>query len=76
MRRLDPPARSMVAARGYDNAVFVALELSRSTWLIAVNLPDSEKVSKYRVAAADAAALLSLLSRLKIQAERHCGETV
>jgi transposase len=75
MRRLDPPARSMVAARGYDNAVFVALELSRSTWLIAVNLPDSEKVSKYRVAAADTAALLSLLSRLKVQAERRCRET-
>jgi len=76
MRRLDPPARSMVAAREYDNAVFVALELSRSNWLIAINLPDSEKVSKYRVAAADTATLLSLLSRLKMQAEQRCGETV
>ena len=76
MQRLDPPARSMVAVRGYVSTVFVALELSRSTWLIAVSLPDSEKVSKYRVAAADTAALLSLLSRLKVQAERRCGETV
>ena len=58
------------------NSVFVALELSRSNWLIAISLPRSEKVSKYRVAAADTVALLSLLSRLKMQAEQQCGETV
>jgi transposase len=76
MRRSDPPIRSMVAAREYDNAVFVALELSRSSWLIATSLPHSEKVSKYRIAAAGTVALLSLLSRLKLEAEEHCGETV
>jgi transposase len=76
MRRLDPPVRSMVAAQEYDNAIFVALELSRSSWLIAVNLPDSEKVSKYRVAAADTAALLNLLFRLKAEAERRCNAAV
>ena len=76
MRRIDPPVRSMAAVREYDNAVFVALELSRSTWLIAVSLPDSEKVSKYRVGAADTSALLSLLARLKAQAERRCSEAV
>jgi transposase len=76
MRRIAPPVRSMAAAREYDNAIFVALELSRSAWLIAVSLPDSEKVSKYRVAAADTTALLNLLARLKAQAERRCGEAV
>ena len=76
MRRFDPAVRSMVAAREHDNSVFVALELSRSNWLIAISLPHSQKVSKYRVPAADAVALLSLLSRLKIQAEQQCGETV
>ena len=76
MRRFDPAVRSMVAAREHDNSVFVALELSRSNWLIAISLPHSERVSKYRVAAADTVALLSLLSRLKIQAEQQCGETV
>ena len=76
MRRSDPPVRSMVAAREHDKTVFVALELSRSHWLIAISLPHSEKMSKYRVAAADTAALLSLLSRLKMQAEECCGETV
>jgi hypothetical protein len=43
----------MVAAREHDKTVFVALELSRSRWLIAISLPHSEKVSKYRVSAAD-----------------------
>jgi transposase len=76
MRRIAPPVRSMAAAREYDNAIFVALELSRSTWLIAVSLPDSEKVSKYRVDAADTTALLNLLARLKAQAERRCSEAV
>ena len=76
MRRFNPPVRSMVAARENANAIFVALELSRSNWLIAISLPHSEKVSKYRIAAADTVALLSLLSRLKMQAEQRCGETV
>jgi len=44
--------------------------------LIAVSVPGSDKVSKYRVAAADIAALLSLLARLKAQAERRCGGVV
>jgi transposase len=66
----------MVAAQEHDNAVFAALELSRSTWLVAVSLPNSEKVSKYRVPAADTAALLSLLSRLKVQAERGGNDAV
>ena len=55
----------------YDRSLFVALELSKSIWLTAVSAPGSEKVSKYRVAAGDAAALWSLLARLKAQAERH-----
>ena len=51
MRHSDPRVRSM--DREYDNAIFVALELSRSNWLIAINLPHTK-------------ALLSLLSRLKM----------
>ena len=47
MRRFDPPVRSMVAARENANAIFVALELSRSNWLIAISLPHSEKVRNY-----------------------------
>ena len=41
---------------------------------VAVSLPNSEKVRKYRVLAADTAALLSLLSRVKAHAERRCRQ--
>ena len=35
------------AAVRYDTALFAALELSRSSWLLAVNVPDRDKISKY-----------------------------
>jgi transposase len=76
MRHSAPPVRSMAAVREYDNAIFVALELSRSNWLIAISLPHNEKVSKYRVPAADTKALLNLLSGLKMQIEQCCSEAV
>lgn len=71
MRCTDHPAHPRAAIREEDNSLFVALELSKSVWLIAVSAPGSEKVSKYRVAAADVAALVALLARLKAQAERY-----
>ncbi len=60
----------------YDTALFAALELSRSSWLLAVNVPDSDKIGKYRIVAGDSAALLNLLSRLRAEAERRCDRPV
>jgi len=62
--------------REYDISLFVALELSRSIWLLAVSAPSSDKISKYRVDAGDSGTLLSLLSRLRADAERRCGRPV
>lgn len=74
MRCSDHPAHPRAAVGEEDSSLFMALELSKSVWLIAVSAPGSEKVSKYRVAAADVAALVALLARLKAQAERYlCG---
>jgi transposase len=56
--------------------LFVALELSRSTWLIGSSTPGSDRISKHQVPAADTTALLALLKRLKARAERYCGTTV
>jgi transposase len=56
--------------------LFVALELSRSTWLIGSSTPGSDRISKHQVPAADTTALLALLKRLKARAERSCGTTV
>src|SRR4051812_13448524 len=68
--------RSMVTTRTHDTSLFVALELSKSTWLIAASIPGNDRVSKFRVDAADRDGLLSLLTRLKAQAERCCREAV
>jgi transposase len=76
MQRTDHPFDSRSAARPYDTSLFVALESSKSTWLIAVSAPGSGKISKYRVAAGDVPALLRLLARLQAQAERHCDGAV
>ena len=64
------------AAHAHDTALFVALELSRSTWLIGSSTPGSDRISKHQVPAADTTALLALLKRLKARAERSCGTTV
>ncbi len=72
----DHSCHSRFAVHPYDRSLFVALELSKSVWLTAVNAPGSDKMSKYRVPAGDAEALRSLLARLKTQAERHCGGPV
>jgi hypothetical protein len=69
MRCADLPADLRAAARDEDSSLLVALELSKSAWLIAASAPGSEKISKYRVAAADVVALLALLARLQAQAD-------
>ena len=72
----DHSAHLRAAVREEDSSLFVALELSKSVWLAAASAPGSEKISKYRVAAADVAALLALLTRLRAQAERYRGGPV
>jgi transposase len=76
MQSTDHHCHSQSTVQRYDGALFVALELSKSIWLIGVSAPGSQKMSKYRVAAGDIAALWSLLARLKVQAEQHHGSPV
>lgn len=56
-----------------DRTIFVALELSRSSWLVAVSAPGWIKVSKHRVEAGDGAGLIALLAKVKEDAERRVG---
>ena len=73
MQRIDDQVCWRAAAHDHDTSLFVALELSSSVWLVAVNAPGSDKISKYRIRAGDNEGLLKLLSRLKAEAERRCG---
>ncbi|MDQ2804214.1 MAG: hypothetical protein M3Y41_16620 [Pseudomonadota bacterium] len=43
--------------------LFVALELSRSTWLVALHSPIADKVSLHRLEGGDTEGLLALITR-------------
>jgi transposase len=47
-----------------------------STWLVGINLPGSEKISKHTVAGGDGAALLALLAKIKDKAEHQLGRAL
>ena len=56
--------------------LFVALELSRSTWLVALHSPLTNKVSQHRLNGGDADGLLALITRKRGQAEEKLGQPV
>src|SRR4051812_35522824 len=63
----------------HDNhpaTLFVALDLSRSSWVVAVHAPHAAgKVSRHKLAPG-AEGLLALIERLRAQAERALGAPV
>jgi transposase len=62
--RTDTPA-----GREYAT-VYIAFELSKSTWQLGVLMPGAEKMSRYRIDGGDLAALSGLLARARAKAER------
>src|ERR671938_572233 len=74
MQTLCPRPEEHAAIRTDLNAIFVSLELSRSTWVITSLAPGSgEKMSKHSVRSGDIAALLARLSQLKEKARARTG---
>jgi transposase len=68
----DGPA----AIRTQFGAIFVSLELSRSTWLVTSLSPGkNEKMSKHSVKAGDIAEVLKLFAELKRKAKARTGES-
>ena len=73
----DPSATPIEATTRPDaGRLFAALELGKSRWLVTVDAPGSDKLSKHAVAGGDGAALLDLLARLRTTAERRTGRPV
>lgn len=54
-------------------AIFVSLELSKSTWLVTSLSPGSEKMSRHSIPGGDLPALLACLSLLREKAEAREG---
>lgn len=67
------PHPMATTAHANDTTLCVALELSRSTWLVGINFPGRDKVSKHVIPGGDGAALLGLLSTAKAKAEQQLG---
>src|SRR5271156_429945 len=73
---LDHHFDEPTAIRTNLDAIFVSLELSRSTWLItSVSPGGGEKMSKRGVSAGNVAALLTRLSELKQKAFARTGKS-
>ena len=56
-----------------DTTVYIALELSRATWLVAVRLPGVEKLVLHRMEAGDTAALLAFVAAHRARVEARLG---
>jgi hypothetical protein len=72
----DHPSEEPTAIRTNLGAIFVSLELSRSTWLITSVSPGGEKMSKHGVSAGNIVALLARLSELKRKAFARTGKSL
>jgi transposase len=64
------------AIHGHDGAITASLELSTSKWLVTVQAPGSERLSRHVLEAGDVARLLGLFARLRARAEQHLGGAV
>jgi transposase len=56
--------------------MFVALELSKSSWLVALHSPIADKVSLHRFVGGDVTGLLALIARKQTQAEARLGRAI
>jgi transposase len=73
---LDHPSDGPAAIRTQFGAIFVSLELSRSTWLVTSLSPGKgEKMSKHSVTAGAVPELLKRFAELKRKAEVRTGES-
>src|SRR5437868_9382707 len=59
-----------------NSRIFVALELSRRTWLVTMHSPDRDKISRHKVEGGDHAGLLALIDRVRERAARALGGAV
>lgn len=73
---LEHPINEPTAIRTQFGAIFVSLELSRSTWLITSLSPgNGEKMSKQGVEGGDMAGLLARFAELKRKATTRTGQS-
>ena len=55
------------------STIFVAIELSQSSWLITMHCPDKDKISRHKLEGGDHAGLLALFDRMRERGARALG---
>lgn len=68
--------RSAASAAEQPATIYLALELSRASWVVAVHSPLADKISLHRLAGGDSSGLLALIARLRARLERALGRPV
>jgi transposase len=65
-------------AAAHDEAVrcLLAIELSKKSWIVAVNTPLSEKISRYRLKGCDWKGLLELIEKIRARVARELNRPV
>src|SRR3712207_6279837 len=56
--------------------LFVALELSKATWLVALHTPERDRISQHRLTGGDQEGLLALIRKAQTRAEAELGRPV
>jgi transposase len=58
---------------GHCGTIFVAIELSQKTWLVRLQSPDRERMSRHRLDGGDHAELLALIERIRARVAEKLG---
>ena len=73
---VDRPNTSALTGVDQGEAIFAALELSKSKWLMALQSPISDKISLHRIDGRDTDRLVALIQRSKDRAEKKLNRPV
>lgn len=57
----------------HNGTIYLALELSRRTWLVTVQSPDRDRISHYKIDGGDHAGLLKLIAKIRARAAQKLG---
>ena len=75
-RSVSAERETSAAVPGAAPTVFLAIELSQASWIVAVHSPATARASLHRLPAGDAKALLALAERARTAAVEATGEAV
>jgi len=70
---MEISTKTLQSDRSKHATLFVALELNKATWLVALNSPIADKISEHRIDGGDTAKLLALIEAKRLRAEGQLG---